>query len=349
MPQQPGRRLRRRRGPDCWRSSAAWLRGARAARSAGLGRAASGDPEVAIGESKRNDGGAPSAPGDLWEGDNGDMATSREADGAAHAGAGLAPPRLVRSWTWVLPVAVVAAVAAWVAGVASGRLHGGERAVLMVAGALFTAVAAGVPMWLQSRTARSRDHAMVSAQTARAQMRVAIEDALDPMTAILLQLAAARGVERTRLRGEAIQVALTTAAQLSAVSGPEGLSGPRRVRVCLFTVEQGPPRRLVPRSYAGRAGAPSVEFDESTRAGQALLRILDDGWQVVEDTDAERITPWWDEPHAYRSYAAGPVPGPDGVPVALMTLDALAPHELAGLDVPLIRLLAHLLSLAYQL
>jgi ABC-type amino acid transport substrate-binding protein len=277
------------------------------------------------------------------------MATSREGDGATSAAPGPGAARPAPSWAWVLPVAVVAAVAAWLSGVASGRLHGGGRVLLMVAGALFTAVAAGVPMWLQSRTARSRDDAMTSAQAARAQMRVAIEDALDPMTAILLQLAAARGVDATRLRGEAIQVALTTAAQLSGSAGPEGMSGSRRVRVCLFVVDQGPPRRLVPQSYAGRAGAPSIAFDETTRAGQALLRVVDDGWRVVEDTDQEHGTPWWDEPQTYRSYAAGPVPGPDGAPVGLITLDALAPGELAGLDVPLMRLIAHLLSLAYQL
>jgi ABC-type amino acid transport substrate-binding protein len=278
------------------------------------------------------------------------MATSRDRDAIEASGEyGLGARGLPRQWRWLLPVAVLASATAWLAGVASGRLEGGARATLMVAGALFTAVAAGVPLWQQARTARSRADAVTSARVARAQMRIAIEDALDPLTAILVQLAAARGVERTRLRGEAVQVALTTVAHLSAFAGPEGLSGPRRVRVCLFAVEPGPPRRLVPQSYAGRAGAPSVAFDDGTRSGQALFRIVDDGWQVVDDTGGERATPWWDEQHAYRSYAAGPVPGPDGSPVALMTLDALEPGELTGLDVPLIRLIAHLLSLAYQL
>ena len=121
------------------------------------------------------------------------------------------------------------------------------------------------------------------------------------------------------------------------------------MRVCLFAVESGPPRRLVPRSYAGRAGAPTVAFDEGTRVGQALFRVLGDGWHIVEDTATERNVPWWDEQHSYRSYAFGPVPGPSGTPVALLTLDALAPGELAGLDIPLVRLIAHQLSLAYQM
>jgi hypothetical protein len=34
--------------------------------------------------------------------------------------------------------------------------------------------------------------------------------------------------------------------------------------------------------------------------------------------------------------------------MGLLTVDALAPGELAGLDLPLLRLIAHLLSLALQ-
>lgn len=278
------------------------------------------------------------------------MAKSRESGGPpAGAQFALGPGGLPLQWRWLFPVAVLASTSAWLAGVSSGRLDGAPRVALMVAGALFTGVAAGVPLWQQVRTARSRADAVTTARVARAQMRIAIEDALDPLTAILIQLADARGGDRTRLRGEAVQVALATIAQLSAFAGPEELSGPKRVRVCLFIVEPGPPRLLVPRSYAGRAGAPTVTFSENTRAGQLLFRIVDGGWRIVDDTDLERTTPWWDDQHAYRCYAAGPVPGPDGAPVALLTLDALAPGELRGLDLPLVRLIAHLLALAYQL
>jgi len=266
----------------------------------------------------------------------------------ALAETGLSPRGVPHQWRWLLPLSVVASVTAWLAGVSSGRVSGDVRIALMATGAIFTAVAAGVPMWQQARTARARADAVTSARVSRAQMRIAIEDALDPFTALLLQMTTARGVERTRLKGEAIQVALTTVAQLSVFAGPDELGGSHRVRACLFSVDPGPPRQLVPQSYAGRAGAPTTVFDERTRAGQALFRILDDGWQVVADTDAERNTPWWNEEHAYRSYAAGPVPGVDGGPVALLTLDALAPGELTGLDLPLMRLIAHLLSLAYQ-
>ena len=80
-----------------------------------------------------------------------------------------------------------------------------------------------------------------------------------------------------------------------------------------------------------------------------LMRILDDGWVFVEDTALQRTTPWWDEEHAYRTYVAGPVSGPIGIPMGLLTLEALAPGELTGLDLPLVRLVAHMLSLAQQI
>jgi ABC-type amino acid transport substrate-binding protein len=261
---------------------------------------------------------------------------------------GLSTRGLPLQWRWLLPITVSASVTAWLVSVSSGEVHGAGRVPLLAAGALFTATAAGVPLWQQRRAAQARADAIASAQTARAQMRIAMEDALEPFTALLLQLAITRGTERTRLRGEAIQLALTSIAQLSVFAGPEEPSRPRRVRVCLFLLNPGPPRQLMPSSFAGRSGAPTVSFDATTRSGQALLRILDDGWVLVDDTDM-RVVPWWDEEHTYKTYAAGPVPGPEATPVGLLTVDSLVPGDLTGLDLPLLRLIAHLLSLALQM
>jgi len=252
-------------------------------------------------------------------------------------------------WRWLVPVTVVAAVSAWLVSVFTGEFHGAVRVLLIAAGALFTGAAAGVPLWQQGRAVRARADAVESARSARAQMRIALEDALEPFTALLVQLALARSSERTRLRGEAIQLALTSIAQLSVFTSHQEFAGPRRVRVCLFLLDPGPPRRLAPSSFAGRSGAPNVTFDSSTRAGQAMLRIVDDGWVLVEDTNRQTVVPWWDEERSYRTYAAGPLPGSEGSPMGLLTVDALASGELIGLDLPLLRVIAHLLSLALQM
>jgi len=278
------------------------------------------------------------------------MATSRGSAVAARAaGTGLSRRGVPLQWRWLVPVTVVAAASAWLVSVFTGEVHGTPRLLLIAFGALFTGAAAGVPLWQQGRAVRARADAVASAQTARAQMRIALEDALEPFTALLVQLALARGNERTRLRGEAIQLALTSVAQLSVFAGRHEFAEPRRVRVCLLLLDPGPPRRLVPSSFVGRSGAPTVAFDSSTRAGQAMLRIVDDGWVLVEDTKRQNVVPWLDEERGYRTYAAGPLPGAEGSPVGLLTVDALAPGELIGIDLPLLRVIAHLLSLALQI
>lgn len=257
--------------------------------------------------------------------------------------------RVPGQWRWLLPVVVSAATAAWLTGVMSGRTEGTLRIALMAGGALFTAAASGVPLWQQARTSRAHADAIAAAQAARAAMRVALQDALDPFTALLLQLTTVGPEDKPLLRGEAIGLAVTTIAQVCQPGEAADSEAPRRLRVCFFALEPGPPRTLVPRAHAGRAGAPAVSFDQSTRAGQFLLRIADDGWTAIDDTGQLRVPVWWDDEHQYRAFAAGPVPGPGGQPAGLITVDALDPGGLATLDLPLVRLLAHLLSLALQI
>jgi hypothetical protein len=275
------------------------------------------------------------------------MTTIRDGSGnTAHVGAGLNAHGWPLQWRWLLPLAVLASTGAWLAGVIAGSIDGTARLSLIVAGAVCALLAAGVPLWQQARAARARADAVEAARSARAAMRIAMEDALDPFAALLRQLAMAKGQERARLRGEALQLALTSIAQLTAFGGPDGEDRPRRIRVCYFALEPGSPRRLTPQSYAGRAGAPTVTFDETTRAGKFLLRVADSGWVVVDDTGEQPV--WWDEDRAHRTFAAGPVPG-DGAPTGVITIDALEPGELADLDLPLVRLIAHLLSLALRM
>ena len=247
------------------------------------------------------------------------------------------------------PVNGCASVSAWLVSVSSGEVQGAGRLVLLAAGAVFTATAAGVPLWQQGRAAQEgpTPSRVPRAPGRRCGSPWRMRWSRSPHYCSSLRSPA--GPSEPGCRGEAVQLALTSIAQLSVFAGPEELSGPRRVRVCLFLLIPGPPRQLVPSSFAGRSGAPTVSFDATTRAGQAMLRILDHGWVLVEDTDTPAVVPWWDEERKYKTYAAGPVPGPDAAPVGLLTVDSLVPGELTGLDLPLLRLIAHLLSLALQM
>jgi hypothetical protein len=246
-------------------------------------------------------------------------------------------------------VAVAASAAAWVSGVLSGKATGDLRILLMVSGAVFTATTAGLPLWQQARASRARADAIAAAHSARAAMRVALQDALDPFAALLLQIATARPRQKPLLRGEAIALALTTIAQMSEPGGVTDPGTPRRLRVSYFALEPGPPPKLAPLAFAGRSGGPTVCFDRTTRAGRFLLRIAYDGWTTVDDVEQLRVPVWCDDEHQYRTFAAGPVEGPGREPAGLLVVDALVPGELGTLDMPLVRLLTHLLSLALQI
>ncbi len=243
----------------------------------------------------------------------------------------------VGQWRWLVPATVAVGAAAWVAGALSGRAHGDQRIALIVAGAVLTAGAMGLPLWQQRQAGEARVDAVIAARSARAAMRVALEDALDPFVHLIIRLTEARAADKPLLRGEAIQLAVTTIAALSDAE---------RVRVSYFVHDAGPPRSLRPERFAGRYGAPNVVFTEGTTAGDAALRTLDRGnWVFVDDTEATPPQFWWDPQPAYRTLLAGPVASEHTVH-GLLTLDALGPGELAQVDLPLVRLLADLLAAA---
>jgi hypothetical protein len=240
-------------------------------------------------------------------------------------------------WRYLVPATVAAATVAWVLGAVSGQAHGAVRIGLIVGGAAFTAVAVGLPLRQRRQALDARSDAVAAAQAARVAMRVALQDALDPFVHLVTRLAQARAVDKPRLRGEAIQLAVAT---LAALAGTE------RVRVCFFALAPGPPITLRPERFAGRAGAPTVTFVEGTAAGDAAIRILSSGvWAYVEDTAVTRPRLWWNIAPEYRTFLAGPVATAETT-YGLLTLDALRPGELADLDLALVQLLSGLLAAA---
>lgn len=235
-----------------------------------------------------------------------------------------------------MPTTVVAATGAWLMAVTSGRAEGMVRSALMVGGAVLTAVATGTPLWQRHRASEARADAVLAAQAARVSMRVALEDALDPFVHLIGRLAAAKGEEKAKRRGEAIQLAVATSAVLS---------DSRRVRVCFYSLN---PRThtLTLEGFAGRAGAPTRAFKVGEEAGDAAI-VLTGGssWIFIEDTETEPPPYWWDADPLYRTLLAGPVATPTTT-VGLLTLDALQPGELAEVDLVLVRLIADLLATA---
>ena len=115
---------------------------------------------------------------------------------------------------------------------------------------------------------------------------MAINDALDPILRLLGNLALeADVVTRNQLRAQAIPLVLKTAAEFI---------GPDRARACWFKLEAGPPARLVPTDFAGRAGSPTTTFVAGTPAGDAAIgMVLADEDRLCEDIVADP-PPGWD-------------------------------------------------------
>ncbi|HEV2783364.1 MAG TPA: hypothetical protein VGX25_28610 [Actinophytocola sp.] len=246
----------------------------------------------------------------------------------------------VGQWPWLVPVAAFAATAAWVLGALSGQAAGAVRIAFIAIGAVLTSVAVGLPLWQQRRANQARADAVAAAQAARAAMRITLEDALDPFVHVVGALTTAKGADKARLRGAAVQLTVATIA---------GLAGAERVRVCFFELESGRPRRLRPERFAGRAGAPTVTLTEGEPAGDAALRMISRrAWTFIDDTRREPLPFSWDGSPEYRTVLLGPVATPEEV-VGMLTVDALHPGELATVDPTLVRLLADLLAAALRM
>lgn len=241
------------------------------------------------------------------------------------------------AWRWLVPFTAVAATAAWLAGALSGRAHGPGRVVLIVLGAGLTFVAAALPLWQHRRASDARADAIAAAEAARVRMRVTLNDALEPLVHVISELAETPMPSKARRRGEAIQFTVNTIAALTDAD---------RVRVCFFRLDLGPPAGFHLDAFTGRAGAPDAPLRPGSRGSDAAMRMLRDGRWVLIDDLARRPAPFtWDHTPEYRTALVGPV-NRAGLPIGLVTLDALQPGELARADLGVLRLLAELLGIA---
>ncbi len=174
---------------------------------------------------------------------------------------------------------------------------------------------------------------------ARAETRLALNDALEPVVTLLGNLALEPGEhERAEMREKAVTLVLTTAADLI---------GPDRSRACWFRLEEGPPKTLVPAEHAGRAGSANTTFVEGTPAGDAAIgMVLDDGDRLCGDIEDDP-PPGWDsaKERDYRTFISVSVIAGDTA-YGMLTLDALEPDELTVEDKGLLRLMAGVLAAA---
>ncbi len=239
-------------------------------------------------------------------------------------------------WVAVTAVLVVLSPVTWSA---AGSSSGARAVVLSVVSLICTGLAFLVPQLRQLAASRAEATAEEREIEARVETRVALNDALDPVLRLLGNLAQEPDPSlRPQLRAQVVPLILATAAELV---------GPDRSRACWFPLEPGPPARLAPTDFAGRAGPPSTVFVAGTAAGDfAVGLVLSDGDLLCEDV-ATAPPPGWDgtRERSYRTFIAVSVIAGDTA-FGMMTLDAGEPGSLSVEDMSVLRLLAGFLAVA---
>jgi GAF domain len=249
------------------------------------------------------------------------------------------PPRRRLYITTSVGVASVALVA--LSSAAAGEA-GRFKPWWIALGIVMSVVGAAVPGYEQIRKERQRVSAERAALDAAVDMRVTINDALDPIVRQLGRIATASGrQERGNLREAAVLMILDSATQL--IKG-------ERVRACLFRIEEGKPRRLAPADYVGRADAPVAVFEEGTSDGDSVFHMIRRNEHVQSSNVDRDPPPGWhgSAEHGYRSFIAVPVVAGQTA-YGMLTVDAMNAGGVSHSEVPFVRLLAGLLAdaLAY--
>jgi GAF domain-containing protein len=173
----------------------------------------------------------------------------------------------------------------------------------------------------------------------RIKIRVALNDALDPIVGQIAQIAAAGSRREKRpLQDQILPMILNSAS---------GVIGPARARSCWFELEDGSPCRLVPKLHAGRAGPPSTVFVEGTQEGDAVFRILKSNQHRICEDLARDPPVGFDRTRSrdYRTFIAVPVVAGTTL-FGMLTVDALLPGDLTEDDAALLRIFAGLLAAA---
>jgi hypothetical protein len=235
-------------------------------------------------------------------------------------------------------ITAVAVALAGLSGILAGTTHGNSRVGWIVVNLLSVATAAVV----QSIEQRRRERERQAAEIVAVDMRVAMNDALDPIVRQLGRIATASRRERDELREQTIPMVLYSASLLI---------GPERVRACWFRLHNWRrPRRLSPELSEGRADALRTEFVEGTPSGNSVFELLTHNMHRFCRDVLTSPPAGWDptHPHEYRTFISVPVVAGNQA-FGLLTVDSLLPGDLTEGDVPLLRLLAGLLAdaLAY--
>jgi len=250
------------------------------------------------------------------------------------------PGRLSDHWFPILMGTLALTTA--VAGLVGRSATGAGFWIANFVASLSIAAAAVVPIVRNSRRENAETQAGELAVQARAEMRVAMNDALGPLTSALARLTAAPTSKRKALLERVLMLGVTVTA---------GLVDAERARSTLYRLD---PRsdhwRLVPETSAGRTDQARTVFVEGTDAGEAVRKMIEgDAFIYCRDVLEEPPPGWVPDPtRTYKTFISVAVRAGDRA-FGMLTVNALEPDDLSDDDVSTMRVISAVLAAALAL
>jgi hypothetical protein len=244
--------------------------------------------------------------------------------------------------SWVVrhyrPIAVLCAVGSFALSSVMASTPRAAFWSLLTAAAVFTAGAAGVPMYAERAAATRALDARGAAEAAKQQMRLVVGRVLTPLAYLLGEITDAqpRSATLERLQGQALQVVLAAATELVDADD---------ARACFFRLVEGnKQRRLELAGYYGRAQPATWMLMAGTPLGDAAFAMLDrDSARFFPDLALEAPVGWEDDEHRHRALVVVPI-STDQQQFGLLTVDTMCPGGLTEQDAEVVQLLGELLS-----
>jgi GAF domain-containing protein len=245
------------------------------------------------------------------------------------------------SRSWLLPIlALLFTAGAAVSGAFIQDPDGGLRTWPML-GAIGCILAAGVLALVEKRAATRLADEAISEQ---ADVRVAMNDILEPLVTEFGRALAAQGMERVRLLDQLVPVCLNAAASLL---------GGQRTRASFFRLEvegRGDQQKVFfrPEQSQGRAGRPRTVFTLEDDQGFHLANQLsDNGYDFCEDVERDPPPGFTGAGHGYRTYLS--VFARHGAQISgVVTVDSPQPGDLSPDDRHFLNVVATLISIAHS-
>lgn len=237
---------------------------------------------------------------------------------------------------------LLAAVGGWLFAARNdfdGRSWLGIPLVLWLTVAAIAIVLTGIAIGLV-RDYRTRTR-VIDAEDARAELRVAMKDALQPLLRLVSRVAGGTPERRAdRLLAVAESASLTLAKLLMAHVD--------RARAAVYAMEPDG-RALRVLAYGGRGEQPGDFVQRGPEADQAIDRVRSGRTLVVHDRDVDAPPGTSPGSSEWKSFIAVPIVSGDGYAYGMVVVDSPAPHSFLDTETHTVTVVAEILAIAFAL